>query len=71
MGPCRVHFFFLVDTGLSEIQITFLHIWQRSENIFLNHLHDFIEIGDDDAHHVFLVLEHLLKFRNSVKALSL
>lgn len=71
MGPCGVHFFFLVDTGLGEIQIAFLHVWQRSENILLDHLHDFVEVGDDDAHDVFLVLEHLLKFCNSVKALSL
>ena len=71
MRPCRVHFFLLVDTCLSEVQIALLHVWQGSEYILFDHLHDLVEVGDDDADYVFLVLEHLLELRDRVQTLSL
>ena len=71
VGPGGVHLLLLVDTGLGEVQIALLNVGQGSENIFLNHLHHFVEVGDDDTHHVFLVLEHLLDVCDGIKALSL
>ena len=69
--PGWVHFFLLVDTSLSEVQIALFDVREGSEDVFLDHLHDFVEVGDDHAHHIFLVLKHLLKLSDGIKALSL
>ena len=66
MGPCGVHFLFLVDTSLSEVQIAFLDVRQGTEDVLLDHLHDLVEVGDDHTHNVFLVLEHLLELGDGV-----
>ena len=71
MRPGRVHLFLLVDTCLSKVQIALFHVGKGTEDVFLNHLHDLVEVGDYDAHHVFLVLQHLLELCDSVQAFSL
>ena len=71
VGPGRVHLFLLVDTGLGEAKVGLLDVGERSEDILLDHLHDLVEVGDDDADHVLLVLEHLLKLLDGIESLSL
>ena len=71
VGPRGVHLFFLIDSRLSEVQIALLDVGQGAEDVLLNHLHDLVEVGDDHAHDVFLVLKHLLELGNGVEALSL
>jgi hypothetical protein len=66
MGPCGVHFLFLVDTSLREVQIAFFDVRQGTEDVLLNHLHDLVQVGDNHTHNVFLVLEHLLELSDSV-----
>ena len=71
MGPSWVHLLLLVDTRLSEVQIALLHVRQGSEDVLLNHLHDLVEIRNDHANHVFLVLEHLLQLSDCIESLRL
>ncbi len=71
VGPSRVHLFFLVNTCLCKVQIAFLHIGQGSEDVFFNHLHNLVQVGDNHRDYVFLVCEHLLELLDCVKALSL
>ena len=40
MRPCWVHILLLLDTSLSEVELGTSHIGQRSEDVFLDHLHD-------------------------------
>ena len=71
MGPRWVHLFLLVDTGLCEVQVAFLDVWQGTEDVLFNHLHDLVEVRDDHAHNRFLVLQHLLHISDCVETLSL
>ena len=71
MGPCGVHFFFLVNTSLCKVQIALFDVRERTEDVFFDHLHDLIKVGDYYANHVFLVLEHLLQLSDGVQAFSL
>ena len=71
MGPGRVHFLLLVDTGLSKSQIALFHVWKGSENVLLNHVHHFVKIWDDVAADVFLVLQNHLKVLNCIQTLCL
>lgn len=56
MGPRWIHFFLLVDTGLSHTKIRFFDVGKWSENILLNHLHYFVQIRYDQTRYVLLVL---------------
>ena len=71
MGPGWVHLFFLINTSLREAEVGFLDVWKRSENILLDHLHDFVQVGNNDANHIFLVLKHLLELLNGIESFSL
>ena len=71
VGPGWVHLFLLVDTGLREAEVRLLDVGEGPEDILLDHLHDLVEVGDDDADNVLLVLEHLLELLNSIESLSL
>ena len=71
VGPGGVHFFLLIDTGFGEVQIALFHARQRTENVLLNHLHDFIDVGKDDADDIFLVCEQLLDLLDGVETLRL
>ena len=71
MWPGWVHLFLLINTGLRETKVRFLDVWKGPEDVFLNHLHDLIQVGDYHADHIFLVLEHLLELLNSIEPLSL
>ena len=55
VGPSGVHFFLLLNTSLCEVQIAFLDIGKRTENVLFNHLHDLVQVGDDHANDTFLV----------------
>ena len=69
--PGGVHLFLLVNTSLRETEVGFLDVWKRSENILLDHLHDFVQVGNNDANHIFLVLKHLLELLNGIESFSL
>ena len=56
MGPGRVHIFFLLDTSLSKVELSAPNIGQRTEDVFLNHLHDRIKIWEDYSLYAFLVI---------------
>ena len=69
--PGRVHILLSFNTSLWETEATFFHVGKRSENVLLDHLDNFIQIGNDQAHNVFLVLEELLQFIDRLKTVSL
>ena len=69
--PCGVNLIFLFNTGFREAKVCLFHIGKWTEDILLNHLHDFIKIGYDQCGNILLISEHLLKFINSIKSLSL
>ena len=69
--PGWIHLFFLINTGLRESKVGLLDVGERPKDVLLDHLHDFIEVGDDNANDVFLVLKHLLELLNGVKSFSL
>ena len=71
VGPGRVHFLLLIDTSLRKVQIALLYAGQRTENVLLNHLHDFIDVGKDNADDIFLVCEQLLDLLDGVETLRL
>ena len=69
--PGGVHLLLLIDTCLCKVQIALLDVWEWAEDVFLDHLHHFVKVWDDHAHHIFLVLEHGLKLSDGVESLSL
>ena len=69
--PGGVHLLLLVDTSLRETEVRFLHVGQGSEDVLLDHLHDLVQVRDDEVGHVFLVLEHLLELLDGIESLSL
>ena len=71
VGPGGVHLLFLIDTRFSEVQIALLDVGKGAENVLLNHLHHLVQVGNNHAHHVFLVLKHLLELSDCIEALSL
>jgi len=71
VGPRRVHLLLLVNACLCEVQVALLDVWQRTENVLLNHLHHLVQVGDDNAHDVFLVREHLLQLLDRIESFSL
>ncbi len=71
VGPGRVHFILLFYTCFTEAKVRFLDVRQGSEDVALNHLHHFIEVGNDKSGHVLLVSEHLLELIDGVEPLSL
>ena len=64
--PSGVHFFLLLHTCLSEVQIALLDIRKRTENILFNHLHDKVQSGYYNTYDVLLILQHLLQFGDRV-----
>lgn len=47
MGPCWIDLVFLLNTGLGELQVRFLNIWEWSENVFFDHGHYIVKMWDD------------------------
>jgi len=60
MGPGWVHFFLLVDTGLSKVQLLLVDAGEWAEDVLLNHLHRLIHVVNDYADDNFLVSQHHL-----------
>jgi hypothetical protein len=60
VGPCGIHLLFLINSCLLEAEVALLHVGQGTENVFLNHLHHLVEVGNNQRGDVFLVLKHLL-----------
>ena len=71
MRPGGVHFFLLIDTRLCKVQVALLDVGKWAEDVLLDHLHHFVQVGDDHAHHIFLVLEHGLELSDGIESLSL
>ena len=66
VGPSGVHFFLLLNTSLCEVQIAFLDIGKRTENVLFNHLHDQVQSRYNNTYDVLLILQHLLEFGDRV-----
>ena len=47
MWPCWVDLILLLDTGLRELKVGLLDIWERSEDVLLDHGHHIVKVGDD------------------------
>lgn len=71
MGPRRVHLFFLINACLRKAQVRFFNVGERAENILGDHIHDLVQVRNDDTHHIFLVLQHLLQLRDGIQTFSL
>ena len=57
MWPSWVNLIFGLNTSFGEGQILFFDVWERSEDVFLDHSHDIIQMRDDQADDCFLILE--------------
>jgi hypothetical protein len=55
VGPSRVYFILLLDTGLRKTKVGFLYVRKGSENVLFDHLHDLIEVRDDQSGYILLV----------------
>ena len=66
MRPCWIHLLLLVNTSFSESQACLLDVGKWSEYVFFNHLHHFVQIRNDQARDILLVLQHLLEFLDSI-----
>lgn len=71
MGPRGVHLFFLVHTGFRHAQVALLDVGKRSEDVLLNHVEHFIQMGNDQSGDCFLVLQHTLQLLDRIKTISL
>ena len=71
VGPRGVHFFFLINSCLRKAQVRFFNVGERTENILGDHIHDLVQVRNNDAHHIFLVLQHLLQLRDGIQTFSL
>lgn len=71
MGPGRVHILLGLDTGLRETEASFFHVGKWSEDVLLDHLNDLVQIWNDQADDVFLVLEQLLQLVDRLKSVRL
>lgn len=71
VGPSGIHLFFLINSSLLEAKVALFHVGEGTENIFLNHLHNLVEVGNNQRRDVFLVLEHLLQLLDGIKSLGL
>ena len=47
MWPSWVDLILLLDSGLGELEVGLLDIWERSEDILLNHCHYIVKVWDD------------------------
>jgi len=47
MGPNWVNLIFLFDSSFRESKVFLLNVGQGSEDVAFNHLHDLVEVGDD------------------------
>jgi len=56
MRPSWIHILLCLNTGLGETKTALLNVRERTENVLLDHLNDFVQIRDDQADDVFLVL---------------
>jgi len=56
MRPSWIHILLCLNTGLGETKTALLYVRERTENVLLDHLNDFVQIRDDQADDVFLVL---------------
>jgi hypothetical protein len=69
--PCWINLVLLLNSGLGELQVRLLNIWEWSENVFFNHGHDIVKMWDYQAYHCFLILQQLLDFINCIKTFGL
>ena len=71
MGPSRLNFVLLLDTGFGELKVGLLEVWQGSENVLLNHGHNVVQVGNNQRNNRLLILKHLLDFVDSVQPFGL
>jgi hypothetical protein len=57
MGPGWFNLVFSLHTGLRKLKVGFLEVRERSEDVFLNHSHDIVEVRNNETNNCFLVLE--------------
>ena len=69
--PGRIHVFLSFDASLGETETSFFDVREWPENVFLDHLNNFIQIGDDQTDNIFLVLEELLQLVDGLEAVGL
>jgi hypothetical protein len=69
--PGWINLLFLINTRLRQRKVRLLDVWQGSENVLLNHLHDLLNVRDDELGNILLVSEHLLQLLYGVESLSL
>lgn len=71
MRPRGINLILLLDTSFAEAEVCFLDVGERAENVLFDHLHHFIQVGNDQGGHVLLITQHLLQLIDRVQALSL
>lgn len=58
--PRWVHLFFLVNTGFRHAEVAFFNVGEGAEDVLFDHGQYFVEVGDNQCCHRFLVLQHPL-----------
>jgi hypothetical protein len=71
MWPRWIHILLCLNAGLGETKAAFFHVRKRTENVLLDHLNYFVQIRDDQADNVFLVLQELLQLVDGLESVSL
>jgi hypothetical protein len=71
MRPGGLNFILLLDTSFRELEVGLLEVWQRSENVLLNHGHHIVKMRNNQRNNRLLILKHLLDFVDSVQPFGL
>ena len=71
MWPGWLNFVLGFNTGLRELEVGSLEVWQWAEDVLLDHGHDIVQQWNNQANDRLLILEHLLDLVDGVKSLSL
>ena len=66
MRPSWINLILSLNTSLRELEIGLFHIWQRSEDVLLDHGHYVIQVWNDQIDNCLLVLQVLLNFINGI-----
>jgi hypothetical protein len=69
--PGGVDLVLLLDSGLGHTKVGLLDVGQGSENVSLDHGHDFVQLWNNKGGDILLVAEHLLELVDRIESFSL
>ncbi len=66
MRPGWLHLVLSLNSSFRKLKVRLLEVGEGSEDVFLNHCHDVVEVGDNEGYNGLLVLQQLLDLVDSV-----